>query len=247
MTIPTEVAAVLAEMRELKVPNWPAGRILGDLADRLESALTKAEAVLGCGACGNGCNDLSMCRLAEESPPAVPVESGRKPLSETMYRGPAHPEGHREQFLDRRCLAADNVPIESLGRDAEPDEVAEYVEDYEYRGETEGGRDACYTPNERERLLIEDAIRGWEDRTTAVEPVASVPDGWLPIESAPKDGETRILICYVGKKYSSRIEIGVRPVGCPDDAACDMLGTACYPTHWKPLPTPPTNQEGAAP
>lgn len=45
MTIPTEVAAVLAEMRELKVPNWPAVRILGDLADRIESALTKAEAV----------------------------------------------------------------------------------------------------------------------------------------------------------------------------------------------------------
>lgn len=45
MTIPTEVAAVLAEMRELKVPNWPAGRILGGLADRLEAALTKAEAV----------------------------------------------------------------------------------------------------------------------------------------------------------------------------------------------------------
>jgi len=69
------------------------------------------------------------------------------------------------------------VPVESLGRDAEPDEVAEYVDDYEYRGETEDGRDACYTPNERERILIEDAIRGWEDRTTSAEPVASVPDG----------------------------------------------------------------------
>lgn len=74
-------------------------------------------------------------------------------------------------------LATPAVPVESLGRDAEPDEVTEYVEDYEYRGETEEGHDTCYTPNERERLLIEDAIRGWEDRATGTAPPpASVPD-----------------------------------------------------------------------
>jgi hypothetical protein len=46
---------------------------------------------------------------------------------------------------------------------AEREEVLkDYVADYEYIGETEDGRDACYQPNERERLLIEDAIRGWD-------------------------------------------------------------------------------------
>jgi hypothetical protein len=46
------------------------------------------------------------------------------------------------------------------------DALKEYVEDYEMIGETEDGRDASYTPTQRERILIEDAIRGWEDPET---------------------------------------------------------------------------------
>lgn len=40
--------------------------------------------------------------------------------------------------------------------------LQDYVADYEFMGETEDGRDAIYQPNDRERLLIEDAIRGWD-------------------------------------------------------------------------------------
>ena len=96
MTISTKVAAVLAEMRELKVPNWLAGRILGDLADRIESALTKAEAVPVAWRLRIGDSDLwAYCSremdadfyggasglkyfkepLYAHAPPAVPVES----------------------------------------------------------------------------------------------------------------------------------------------------------------------------
>lgn len=40
--------------------------------------------------------------------------------------------------------------------------VAEYVEDYEFMGETEDAREGCYSPNERERMLILDAMNGFE-------------------------------------------------------------------------------------
>lgn len=40
--------------------------------------------------------------------------------------------------------------------------VAEYVEEYEMRGEAEDGQDACYTPNEREKALLLDALMGFD-------------------------------------------------------------------------------------
>jgi hypothetical protein len=48
--------------------------------------------------------------------------------------------------------------------------VREFVEDYEMIGETEDGRDACHTPTEGERALIEDALHGFlaDDRYTAL-------------------------------------------------------------------------------
>lgn len=58
-------------------------------------------------------------------------------------------------------------------------------------------------------------------------------DGWLAIESAPKDGETPMLF------WEKSAFIGYRGADFPDDAACDSLGTACYPTHWQSLPPPP--------
>lgn len=69
-------------------------------------------------------------------------------------------------------------------------------------------------------------------RLAAVAPAGM--DGWQPIATAPKDGVTEILLHGYGNTF-----IGVRPLGCPDDAAADLLGIASYPTHWQPLPTPP--------
>lgn len=40
--------------------------------------------------------------------------------------------------------------------------IVEFVEGYEFCGEDSQGREGYYTPNERERMLIEDALRGWE-------------------------------------------------------------------------------------
>lgn len=38
--------------------------------------------------------------------------------------------------------------------------AADFVQDYEWRGEDVAGRDTCYTPNKRERAMITDAILG---------------------------------------------------------------------------------------
>ena len=57
---------------------------------------------------------------------------------------------------------------------------------------------------------------------------------WKPIETAPKDGITNILLFTHGEIF-----VGIRPTNCPDDAAADLMGTACYPSHWMPLPPAP--------
>lgn len=62
--------------------------------------------------------------------------------------------------------------------------------------------------------------------------------GWRAIETAPKDGVTPLLVHDMseGDTY-----MAIRPIDCPDDAAATMFGhIACYPTHWRPLPAPPT-------
>lgn len=55
---------------------------------------------------------------------------------------------------------------------------------------------------------------------------------WRPIESAPRDGE-RVLIFDNGHPYVSRFWCGQWHVG-------SLPGTPAYPTHWQPLPAPPT-------
>jgi|GEM_PF-5010066 len=57
---------------------------------------------------------------------------------------------------------------------------------------------------------------------------------WLPIESAQKDGVTEMLLWD-----EPDIFIGTRPIDCPDDAAADRMVSACWPTHYMPLPAAP--------
>lgn len=59
---------------------------------------------------------------------------------------------------------------------------------------------------------------------------------WQPIETAPKDGETALLL-WDGDE--SGPYVGYRGEDFPDDGACDVHGIACYPTHWRRLPAPP--------
>jgi hypothetical protein len=60
-------------------------------------------------------------------------------------------------------------------------------------------------------------------------------NGWMLIDkNTPKDGVTEILLCENGERF-----IGMRPFGCPDYAAMDSSGSACYPEYWQPLPELP--------
>ncbi|WLW59866.1 hypothetical protein RA224_21865 [Achromobacter aegrifaciens] len=58
------------------------------------------------------------------------------------------------------------VPAPAAGDARKPDFAraeqiaADFVQDYEWRGEDVAGRDTCYTPNKRERAMITDAILG---------------------------------------------------------------------------------------
>ena len=45
--------------------------------------------------------------------------------------------------------------------------LSDYIDGYEFVGEDDSGREGSYTPNERERRLIEDAVRGWEPPAAA--------------------------------------------------------------------------------
>jgi hypothetical protein len=57
---------------------------------------------------------------------------------------------------------------------------------------------------------------------------------WQPIETAPKDGTTVILFC---DRYASP---DVADVGSYEQGQWVMNGSGWEPTHWMPLPNPPS-------
>lgn len=57
-------------------------------------------------------------------------------------------------------------------------------------------------------------------------------DGWLPIETAPKDG-TRMDI-WEGASETRWVDVGF-----DGDGWVTRFGTAVEPTHWRPAPPPP--------
>jgi hypothetical protein len=72
--------------------------------------------------------------------------------------------------------------------------------------------------------------------------------GWQPIEAAPKDGSD-VLVCEASGDMSIAHFLtwdgnGAGWVGLcrGEDASCDRDGypVVLYPTHWMPLPAPPT-------
>jgi hypothetical protein len=63
---------------------------------------------------------------------------------------------------------------------------------------------------------------------------AEPPSSWQPIETAPKDEKD-----FLGWECGS-VAVYYRTADTPEDAAISS-GTACYPTHWMPLPDAPTS------
>lgn len=59
-------------------------------------------------------------------------------------------------------------------------------------------------------------------------------EGWLPIETAPRGEDVLFYTQQFGE-----VSLGFCPEDAPEGGAvCGM--TATYPTHWRPLPEPPT-------
>ena len=83
---------------------------------------------------------------------------------------------------------------------------------------------------------------------------ASHAQGWRDIESAPKDGTYILLAGPSGYKGTPlRVEVcrydtEFRPLQPWVDYAGDsFLDSGDYPTHWMPLPAPPSREEGQCP
>jgi hypothetical protein len=76
---------------------------------------------------------------------------------------------------------------------------------------------------------------------------AEAGDGWMPIETAPKDG-TRVLLMLRGPKPPEMIARWTQAWTSEDDDPLEWIndeenaiyGTA---THWHPLPAPPAAQD----
>ena len=66
--------------------------------------------------------------------------------------------------------------------------------------------------------------------------------GWQPIETAPKDGT--VVLCWDEFKECDLMWYGIiQQWNEPKDILGWMYvatNTECYPTHWMPLPKPPT-------
>lgn len=73
-----------------------------------------------------------------------------------------------------------------------------------------------------------------------------VVPGWLPIESAPKDGTAVLLYTADGviEGYWQQDRWEQYTIYCTYDAAGGPAFNA-KPTHWMPLPAAPANKEGA--
>lgn len=89
-----------------------------------------------------------------------------------------------------------------------------------------------------------------EVEAAVAENVGVKPAGWLPIETAPKDG-TRVLL-FMRRRDESAIDIGhwlvwsanMKRAGHKDGWVHYVVG---QPTHWMPLPPPPANPENPSP
>lgn len=135
------------------------------------------------------------------------------------------------------------VPDEVIGRVERYAAEAEALADWYGERGREGGWLKSIAAGRREfaadlRLLLEE-----------------VGSGWRPIETAPKDGR-RILATGQredGTWWTHAVHWGDDGGGPDEDGEefwswCVFVGDPCNwrpgATHWRPLPSPPTNKEG---
>lgn len=70
---------------------------------------------------------------------------------------------------------------------------------------------------------------------------AAQSEEWQPIETAPKDGTPILGTDEDGEQYV----IEWWPKGARQDGFYECGDLLRAPTHWRPLPSPPSKQEGA--
>ena len=199
-------------------------------ADDLESALTKAEAV-------------------GQRRAGITAEWVKGYLASDT--APENLQAIDDAFGEWAALHPPAVPVESLGRDADMLLVPRLPTPEMMRaGEAER---ALYVGN-RNPATTWAAMIG---ASPPAAPIASVPDGWLPIEDAPKDRLIDVWITnepVFGRKWGEQPEYWAY---CYYDQICGEWRTTrpsghlrCVPeryvTHYR-VTLPPTNQEGAAP
>jgi hypothetical protein len=95
---------------------------------------------------GTAGRDDGLCRALDR------VEAMLEAIDLPEWQAMASQRSAAEPSQSGSAGEADWSKIESI--------VDEFVDGYEMIGETADGRDACYTPNERERLLLRDCIAG---------------------------------------------------------------------------------------
>lgn len=83
----------------------------------------------------------------------------------------------------------------------------------------------------------------------ALAKLSAMPSGWMPIETAPKDGTPILLAAkgFDGGVGIAAFDTGWSPDGwwmCDDGKrAVDLPLRGADPTHWQPLPTPPEGEK----
>ena len=90
----------------------------------------------------------------------------------------------------------------------------------------------------------------WETRILYTHPPTAQAEGWRPISTAPKDGALIVLGARNGVwlgKYLPVYQSGYRPENPWSSMLLNhdhMAERYTRPTHWMPLPPPPTSAEG---
>lgn len=81
----------------------------------------------------------------------------------------------------------------------------------------------------------------WIPLYAAPQPNAALADGWADISTAPKDGTPVLLYtaCGLVEACWSSGEWENQPIYCTY-SGCGGPAFTAQPTHWRPLPAPPT-------